>query len=210
MTKWEDQLTSNEISPLSLEARDEDYDTYLFWPSLGNWMDSKSFVATHQSVIVIIFVPIQSSPLCPLAHVPPVRPSRLLSRLGHHTFSASCPPPVFCHEPWNHHAVQSPPSLTPPDFRFPPPREDQTPGGALPGARGGGVQKKDLFPRYSNIFRMGLLMVRSYSLGQLVSYLLLKQRATRFVDRAVQAVRATLCKAKPRGQALKRAHAFDS
>lgn len=62
MTKWEDQLTSNEISPLSLEARDEDYDTYLFWPSLGNWMDSsqKSFVATHQRVIVFIFVPYKS------------------------------------------------------------------------------------------------------------------------------------------------------
>lgn len=32
----ESRLTTSEISPFSLEAQDEDYDVYLFWPSLNS------------------------------------------------------------------------------------------------------------------------------------------------------------------------------
>lgn len=58
MTQWEDRPTNNGISPFSLEARDEDYDVYLFWPSLSSGMESSemSFVATQHSVIISNFV----------------------------------------------------------------------------------------------------------------------------------------------------------
>jgi hypothetical protein len=58
MTQWEDRPTNNGTSPFSLEARDEDYDVYLFWPSLNSGMESSemSFVAAQLSVIILNFV----------------------------------------------------------------------------------------------------------------------------------------------------------
>lgn len=58
MTMRKDGLTNNGTSPFSLEARDEDYDTYLFWPSLSNGVESskESFGVTHQRVIVLTFM----------------------------------------------------------------------------------------------------------------------------------------------------------
>jgi hypothetical protein len=52
MTDLESRLTNREISPFELEARDEDYDVYLFWPSLnsGTATFEKPLVATHQRV----------------------------------------------------------------------------------------------------------------------------------------------------------------
>jgi len=50
MLEWVGQeATNSETSPFSLEARDGDYDTYLFWPSLSNGMGSlnESFVRTN-------------------------------------------------------------------------------------------------------------------------------------------------------------------
>jgi len=60
MTEWEGHPTNN-LTTFSLEARDEDYDTYLFWPSLSNWQGSfkTSFVETHHGPV---------SPLEPLFH----------------------------------------------------------------------------------------------------------------------------------------------
>ncbi|KAI0002056.1 hypothetical protein BJV77DRAFT_32839 [Russula vinacea] len=57
MTQWEDRPTNNGISPFSLEARDEDYDVYLFWPSLSSGMESSetSFVATQHSPMPPLF-----------------------------------------------------------------------------------------------------------------------------------------------------------
>ncbi len=54
MTMWQDRPTNNGILPFSLEARDEDYDTYLFWPSLSNGTECSemSFAATYHRVIV--------------------------------------------------------------------------------------------------------------------------------------------------------------
>jgi len=51
MIEWENCPTNGGMSPLSLEARDEDYDTYLFWPSLSNGMGTskESFVATYHT-----------------------------------------------------------------------------------------------------------------------------------------------------------------
>jgi hypothetical protein len=59
MIEWDNSLTNGGISPFSLEARDEDYDTYLFWPSLSNGMRASevSFVATHHTVIASTIVP---------------------------------------------------------------------------------------------------------------------------------------------------------
>ncbi len=79
MIELESRLTNSEISPFSLEARDEDYDTYLFWPSLnsGTATFEKPFVATHQRVRRLF------SSCCTvftggtrLAFIPPVRPCR--------------------------------------------------------------------------------------------------------------------------------------
>ena len=58
MPEWVDQeATNSETSPFSLEARDGDYDTYLFWPSLSNGGLNESFVRTHYKVIVLTFKP---------------------------------------------------------------------------------------------------------------------------------------------------------
>ena len=58
MIEWENFPTNGGMSPFSLEARDEDYDTYLFWPSLSNGMGApkESFVATYHTVIVLTIV----------------------------------------------------------------------------------------------------------------------------------------------------------
>ena len=58
MIEWENCPTNGGMSPFSLEARDEDYDTYLFWPSLSNGMGAskESFVATYHTVIVSTIV----------------------------------------------------------------------------------------------------------------------------------------------------------
>jgi hypothetical protein len=52
MTKREYRPASNGTFPFSLEARDEDYDTYLFWPSLNSKQEhfKKPLVATHHRV----------------------------------------------------------------------------------------------------------------------------------------------------------------
>ena len=52
MIELDSHLTNCEISPFELEARDEDYDVYLFWPSLnsGTATFEKPLVATHQRV----------------------------------------------------------------------------------------------------------------------------------------------------------------
>jgi hypothetical protein len=54
MTQWEDRPTNNGTSPFSLEAQDEDYDVYLFWPSLSSGMESSgmSFVGAQRRVII--------------------------------------------------------------------------------------------------------------------------------------------------------------
>jgi hypothetical protein len=76
MTMWEDRPNNNGTFPFSLEARDEDYDVYLFWPSLSSGMESSemSFVATHHTVIISNSRVVQISPLRSPAYVPPVRP----------------------------------------------------------------------------------------------------------------------------------------
>ncbi len=62
MAKWEERPTNSGILPFILEARDEDYDTYLFWPSLSNGMESSemSFAAAHHKVTVCNCVPYKS------------------------------------------------------------------------------------------------------------------------------------------------------
>ncbi|KAH9985416.1 hypothetical protein BJV74DRAFT_575526 [Russula compacta] len=176
MTMRNDGLTNNGTFPLSLEARDEDYDTYLFWPSLSNGVESskESFEVTHQR------------PVPPLS--------------DHDDY---CPG-------WDT-APSSPLSLaSPSDFRFPPPGEDPILNNGLPEIQSNSIQEKDSLPRYSSMFRMGLLLiVRDYSLGPFFSHFLLQQRAARHVDRAVQSVGITLRKTKKRGRDLERAHTFD-
>jgi hypothetical protein len=58
MIRREDRPTNNGISAFSLEARDEDYDTYLFWPSLSSGLGApkESSAETYHRVIVLTFV----------------------------------------------------------------------------------------------------------------------------------------------------------
>jgi hypothetical protein len=72
MIELEARPTNSGISPFSLEARDEDYDTYLFWPSLSNGMGGikESFVTTNHGVIVLTFNSLENSPPRLLAYVP--------------------------------------------------------------------------------------------------------------------------------------------
>ena len=67
MIELESRLTNSEISPFELEARDEDYDIYLFWPSLnsGTATFEKPFVATHQRVRRLILRATRDSPEAP-------------------------------------------------------------------------------------------------------------------------------------------------
>lgn len=62
MNELESQ-TNSEVSSFELEARDEDYDVYLFWPSLNNGAATfeKSFVATHQRVRRLFIRAVQDS-----------------------------------------------------------------------------------------------------------------------------------------------------
>jgi hypothetical protein len=64
MIQLESRLTNSEISPFELEAEDEDYDVYLFWPSLntGSATFKKPFVTTHQRVRRLILRAAQDSP----------------------------------------------------------------------------------------------------------------------------------------------------
>lgn len=52
MNELESPQTNSKVSPFELEARDEDYDVYLFWPSLNSGAATfeKPLVATHQRV----------------------------------------------------------------------------------------------------------------------------------------------------------------
>lgn len=67
MNELESGLTNSEVSPFELEAQDEDYDIYLFWPSLnsGTATFGKPFVATHQRVRRLFHRAAQDSPLAP-------------------------------------------------------------------------------------------------------------------------------------------------
>jgi len=67
MMELESPLTNSEASPFELEARDEDYDIYLFWPSLnsGTATFEKPFVATHQRVRRLILCAAEDSPEAP-------------------------------------------------------------------------------------------------------------------------------------------------
>jgi hypothetical protein len=47
MAVWEDRPTNNRTMPFCLEARDEDYDVYLFWPSLSSGMESSEMPFTQ-------------------------------------------------------------------------------------------------------------------------------------------------------------------
>lgn len=67
MIELESGLTSSESSPFELEAQDEDYDIYLFWPSLNSGMTTfeKPLVARHQRVRRLILRAGQDSPKAP-------------------------------------------------------------------------------------------------------------------------------------------------
>jgi hypothetical protein len=116
-----------------------------------------------------------------------------------------------CHSPWRYHDLQSPLSVSPPsDFRFPSPFSDHALDLGFPRVQGNSVREKDPLPRYSSMFRMGLLFtVREPRLGlSLFNPFSLTQRAARHVDRAVQNVGDTFRKAKTtRGVEWK--YAFD-
>ncbi|KAI0257587.1 hypothetical protein BJV78DRAFT_1278087 [Lactifluus subvellereus] len=98
MTKWEDCPANNGISPVSLEARDEDYDTYLFWPSLNSGKESfkKPFVATHHRHLSPLFDSVDyyagwdTAPSSPLSLAPP-SDFRFPSPLGDHALDNSSP-----------------------------------------------------------------------------------------------------------------------
>jgi len=91
MIELESCFTNSDTSSFSLEARDEDYDVYLFWPSLnsGTATVEKLFVATHHRVRRLSLRAAQG--LHPrLVYVPPGRPRGELCGLGHRTLGASC------------------------------------------------------------------------------------------------------------------------
>jgi len=57
MARWEERPTNSENLPFFLEARDEDYDIYLFWPSLSNGMESSemAFAAADHKPLPPLF-----------------------------------------------------------------------------------------------------------------------------------------------------------
>jgi hypothetical protein len=67
MIELESGLTNSEISAFELEAQDEDYDIYLFWPSLnsGTATFEKPLVATHQRVRRLFLRAAQDSSMAP-------------------------------------------------------------------------------------------------------------------------------------------------
>lgn len=71
MNELESRLTNSEISPFELEARDEDYDIYLFWPSLNSGAATfeKPFVATHQRVRRLFLRAAQDSLVVPATSI---------------------------------------------------------------------------------------------------------------------------------------------
>jgi len=147
MNELESRLTNGEISPFELETQDEDYDIYLFWPSLnsGTATFEKPSVATHQRHLSPLFDPVDS------------------------------------YAGWDT-APSSPLSFAPPsDFRFHAPLEDDYAiDSEASKVQGNGVREKDPLPRYSSMFKMGLLLTR----------------AAQHVDRAVQNVGDKLRNAK--------------
>lgn len=161
MLEWVDQEATNiETFPFSLEARDGDYDTYLFWPSLSNGMGgfNESFVRTNYKVTVLTFKPYEKNSLSRvLALAPRVRPCRLLFRLGHCTLGMSCVLLSCFHV--DIHTLQSPLSLAPPSvFHSPSPCGDETLDNSSSEVWRDGVQEKGSFPKYSRTFNMGLLL----------------------------------------------------
>ncbi|KAH9968998.1 hypothetical protein BC827DRAFT_1167006 [Russula dissimulans] len=79
MTEWGAHPTNNRTTSFSLEAQDEDYDTYLFWPSLSNGQASSkmSFVETHHGPVSSPFDRVEyrpgweAAPSSPLSLTPP-------------------------------------------------------------------------------------------------------------------------------------------
>lgn len=67
MIELETRLTKSEVSPFELEAQDEDYDVYLFWPSLNSGFATfeRPSVATHQRVRRVFLCAGQNSPAAP-------------------------------------------------------------------------------------------------------------------------------------------------
>jgi len=147
MIELESRPTNSEVSPFELEAQDEDYDIYLFWPSLNSGMATfeRPFVATQQRHL---------SPLID---------------------------PVDSYAGWDTDS-SSPLSLAPPsDFRFRAPLgDDSAIDTEASKVQGKDVQEEDPLPRYSSMFKMGLLLTR----------------AAQHVDRAVQSVGDKLRNAK--------------
>lgn len=162
MNELESGLTNSEVSPFELEAQDEDYDIYLFWPSLnsGTATFGKPFVATHQR----------------------------------HLSAQTQFDPVDSYAGWDT-ASSSPLSLTPPsDFRFRAPLRDDHPiDTEATEVQGKGVREEDPLPRYSSIFKMGLLLTR----------------AAQHVDRAVQSVGDKLRNATATRRSIGGTYTFD-
>ncbi|KAH9982436.1 hypothetical protein BGW80DRAFT_1453324 [Lactifluus volemus] len=98
MTKREYGPASNGTFPFSLEARDEDYDTYLFWPSLNSKQEhfKKPLVATHHRPLTPIFDSVDyyagwdTAPSSPLSLSPP-SDFRFPSPLSDHTLDVGLP-----------------------------------------------------------------------------------------------------------------------